>query len=107
MASQRNTMKFRLTEPGTLTSDPWSPMTATAATLTFKVSAGTPTLTIKVSNDPTAAIGDAMTLASGVAITAPYALISTGAKYAKYWFTAVTMTGGATLDIHICATLPS
>lgn len=105
--SQRTTTKFRLTEPGTLTSDPWTPMAVIGATLTFKVSAGTPTLTIKVSNDPTAAIGDAMTLASGVAVNAPYGLITTNAKYAKYWFTAVSMAGGATLDVHICATLPT
>ena len=107
MAVSREITKFRLTEPATVTSAPWVPMLYTAATLTFVVSAGAPTLTIKVSNDPEAAIGAAMTLASGVAITAPYALITTGAKYAKYWFTAVGMAGASTLDVHICATLPS
>lgn len=107
MASNLVTHKLTLTEPGTLTSDPFVPTTAIGATLTFKVSAGTPTLTIKVSNDPRAVIGDALTLATSVPITAPYTLFSANAKYAKYWFTAAGMTGGASLEVFVCLTTPS
>lgn len=104
-AKYRTLGKFTITDPAT-TTGPWVPDRVAGATLTFHASAGAPTVTVKVSNDPEAVIGDAATLASGLPVSAPYLLIATTARYAKYWFVASGMAGGSTLDIYLCATMP-
>lgn len=100
----RSLGKMQLTEAAA-TSAPYVPDRVQAVTLTFKTNTGTPTITVKVSNDPEAAVGDAQTLATGVPTNAPYTLIANTARYAKYWFVGASMTG-VTLDIYICAAVP-
>ncbi len=104
-AKYRMLGKFTVTDLATA-AGPWVPDRVAGATLTFLASAGTPTVTIKVSNDPEADIGDAATLATGLPISAPYQLIATTARYAKYWFVASGMDGASTLTINLCATMP-